>query len=286
MAIIYSVLFGVMVLFVSYQYNVRFLDWLRFQSLGTRDYVTDKLNMMFYDVKPNQVLLGMAGSALFLFLVFFLLFLPKLLPGLIFGCLGAFLAWKLPRPIVDYMVKRRTSEFNNQMVDALNLMANAMKSGLSVAQSMGIVVDQCPQPISQEFNLVLSETKIGLSLEESLINLSKRVQCEDVEMFVTAVVILKETGGNLAETFDTIVSTIRERIKVQSKIDAMTASGFIQGMVLLAMPPAIGIFFSVSEPGFMDPLFNTPIGWGVLLAVLILEISAFVMIKKVMKIDV
>ncbi len=286
MPLIYSVLFGVVVLVVSYQYNVRFLDWLRFQSLGTRDYVTEKLNMMFYDAKPHQVLGAMGGAALVSFLIFFLLFLPKLLPGVFFGLLAAFASWKLPKPLVDYLVQRRTVQFNNQMVDALNLMANAMKSGLSVAQSMGIVVEQCPKPISEEFNLVLSETKVGLSLEESLVNLSKRVQCEDVEMFVTAVVILKETGGNLAETFDTIVSTIRERIKVQNKIDAMTAQGFIQGMVLLAMPPAIGIFFSVSEPGFMDPLFTTPIGWGVLVAVVGLEISAFFMIKKVMKIDV
>lgn len=286
MAFAYSLLFGGAIFVLSYSYNVRFLDWLRFQSLGTRDYVVEKLNLMFYDAQPGKVLLWMAMASVgpFIFVVIF--FMPKIVPGLIFGTLVAILGWKLPRPIVDYMMQRRTQQFNMQMVDALNLMANAMKSGLSVAQAMGIVVEQSPQPISQEFNLVLSETKIGLSMEESLQNLAKRVPCEDVDMFVTAVVILKETGGNLAETFDTIVGTIRERIKVQSKIDAMTAQGYFQGLVLMCVPPVIGLYFAASEPGFMDPMVNHPLGWLALGGVFVLEILAYVAIKKVMKIDV
>ena len=286
MAFAYSLLFGGAVFVLSYSYNVRFLDWLRFQSLGTRDYVVERLNLMFYDAQPGKVLLWMTLGSVGPFIFVVLLFMPKIVPGLVFGTLAAILGWKLPRPIVDFMMRRRTQKFNLQMVDGLNLMANAMKSGLSVAQAMGIVVEQSPQPIAQEFNLVLSETKIGLSLEESLQNLAKRVPCEDVDMFVTAVVILKETGGNLAETFDTIVGTIRERIKVQSKIDAMTAQGYFQGLVLMCVPPVIGLYFSVSEPGFMDPVFEHPLGWVALGGVVVLEVFAYLAIKKVMKIDV
>ncbi len=286
MAFFYSLMFGGAVLVLSYQYNVRFLDWLRFQSIGTRDYVVEKLNQMFYDYTPQKVLGVMIAMAVVPFIIFFLAFLPKVLPGLFFGLLFGIIGWKLPRPLVDLMVERRIKVFNLQMVDALNLMANGMKSGLSVAQSIGVVVDQSPNPISQEFNLVLSETKVGLTLEEALINMSKRLPCDDVEMFVTSVVILKETGGNLAETFDTIVGTVRERIKIQNKIDAMTAQGFYQGMILLAVPPFIGIYFTSSDPEFMRPLFEQPVGWAALAAVTILEILAFIMIKKVMKIDV
>jgi tight adherence protein B len=279
-------MFGVAVLFMSYQYNVRFLDWLRFQSIGTRDYIVDKLSQMFYEVTPQRVLIAMVAGAVVPFLIIFLAFLPKVVPGLIFGLMAALICWKLPKPIVDALAERRVKQFNLQMVDALNLMANGMKSGLSVVQAIGIVIEQSPNPIAQEFNLVLAETKVGLSLEEALMNMSKRLPCDDVEMFVTSVIILKETGGNLAETFDTIVSTIRERIKIQSKIDAMTAQGFYQGMILLGVPPFICLYFTSSDPEFMAPLYESPIGWAALAFVVVLEVLAYFMIKKVMKIDV
>jgi len=286
MKLLYSFLFGLAVFVISYSYNVRLVDWLKFQSLGTRDQIVEKLNRMFIDIPPQKVLLYMVLCAFVPFFLMFLLFLPKVLPGLLFGTLAAIAGWKLPMPIVNAMLEQRTEKFGLQMVDGLNLMANAMKSGLSVAQAMGIVVEQSPQPLSQEFGLVLSETKLGLSLEESLVSLSKRIKSEDVEMFVTSVVILKETGGNLAETFDTIVQVIRERIKVQAKIKSMTAQGFYQGMLLLCMPPLLGVYISISEPGFMDPVFNSPLGWIAICVVIGLEVTAFFVIKKVMRIDV
>ena len=286
MKLLYSMLFGAAIFAVTYSYNVRLVDWLRFQSLGTRDKIVEKLNLMFIDIPPQKVLLYMVLCSFIPFFIMFLLFLPKVLPGLLFGSIAAIAGWKAPLPIVNMMLEKRTEKFGLQMVDGLNLMANAMKSGLSVAQAMGIVVEQSPQPISQEFGLVLSETKLGVSLEEALVNLSKRIKSEDVEMFVTSVVILKETGGNLAETFDTIVHVIRERIKVQAKIASMTAQGFYQGMLLLCMPPLLGVYISVSEPGFMDPVFNSPIGWIAIAVVIALETTAFFVIKKVMKIDV
>src|SRR6202012_2294819 len=106
----------------------------------------------------------------------------------------------------------------------------------------------------------LSENKLGVSLEEAFNNLAKRVQSDDVEMFVTSVNILKETGGNLAETFDTIVTTIRERIKVENKISALTAQGFYQGVFVMAIPPLLGFVFYQTDPDFMKPLFQTAIG--------------------------
>ena len=220
------------------------------------------------------------------FLACFLAFLPKVLPGLALGIILGMIGWKLPKPIVNWMYTSRIEKFNLQMVDGLGLMANAMKSGLSVVQALGIVVEQMPNPMSQEFNLVLSENKVGVSVEEAFDNLAKRVACEDVEMFVTAVNILKETGGNLAETFDTIVYVIRERLKVENKIKALTSQGYYQGMMLLSIPPMMGCYFAASEPGFMDPMFNTLIGNLILGAVIILEVAAYFVIQKVIQVDV
>jgi tight adherence protein B len=271
---------------ITFHYMQRFLDWLRFQSLGTRDYIVEKCGLMFIDTTPNRVLLWLVAASVGPFIITFLIFLPKAIPGLIVGALMGVIGWKLPKPVINFMFQRRIEKFNIQMVDGLNLMANAMKSGLSVVQALGIVVEQMPQPMSQEFGLILSENKVGVSVEEAFDNLAKRVKCEDVEMFVTAVNILKETGGNLAETFDTIVYVIRERLKVENKIKALTAQGYYQGMMLLSIPPGLGAYFTFSEPGFMDPMFNSPIGWALLTVITFLEVCAYFVINKVIQVDV
>ena len=278
--------FGLAVFIFSYSYNKRFLDWLRFQSLGTRDYIVEKLGQMFIEVPPNKILIylfaisGGSGS------IVFLLFLPKLIPGLLFGFLTSVVAWKAPKPVVDWMFNRRKNQFVLQMVDALSLMSNGLKSGLSIVQSLGLVTQEMPNPIQQEFNLVLSENKLGVPLEDAFSNLAKRIPSDDVEMFVTSINILKETGGNLAETFDTIVTTIRERIKVENKIAALTAQGFYQGVFVMMIPPILGVVFYQTDPEFMQPLFNTTLGWVAILVIIVLEVVGFVVIMKVVKIDV
>lgn len=286
MALIYSLLFGVAVFLLAYHYIPRFLDWLRFQSLGTRDYIVEMCGIMFIETTPNRVLMWLAAASAGPFILSFLVFLPRVIPGLVVGAILAVVGWKVPKPIINYMYRARVEKFNLQMVDGLSLMANAMKSGLSVVQALGIVVEQMPNPMSQEFNLILSENKVGVSVEEAFDNLASRVKCEDVEMFVTAVNILKETGGNLAETFDTIVYVIRERLKVENKIKSLTAQGYYQGMMLLSIPPLLGMYFAFSEPGFMDPMFDNPIGWAIMAGVIVLEVAGYFVIQKVIQVDV
>ncbi len=278
--------FGAAVFGLSYAYNKRFLDWLRFQSLGTRDYIVEKLNLMFIEVPPQKILAGQVALSFGMGAIVFVAFLPKLVPAFLFGSLVTIAGWKAPKPIIDWVYRRRTKKFVRQMIDALSLMSNGMKSGLSVVQSLGLVTSEMPNPIQQEFNLVLSQNKLGVPLEEALTNLSKRIKSDDVEMFVTSVNILKETGGNLAETFDTIVSTIRDRIKVENKIDALTAQGFYQGILVMSVPPILGVTFYQTDPEFMQPLFETPIGWVILAVIISLELLGFFVIMKVIKVDV
>jgi tight adherence protein B len=274
------------VAYISYRYSERFLDWLRFQSIGTRDYIVERLALMFIEVSPNSVLFAQFISSFGVGVIVFLVLLPQYFPAMLIGGIVTIVGWKAPRPIIDWMYVRRVKTFTLQMVDGLSLMSNGMKSGLSVVQSMGLVVQELPDPIRQEFNLVLSENKLGVSIEEAFNNLAKRIQSDDVEMFVTSVNILKETGGNLAETFDTITTTIRERIKLEQKIDAMTAMGRMQGMILLAVPGVLGVFIYMSDPDFMRPLFTTTFGWIILLVVVTLEVLAYVTISQIVKIDV
>lgn len=284
--VLYLILFFGSLFVVVYRYSERFFDWLRFQSIGTRDYIVDQLALMFIEIDPNKVLMAQFIMSFGLGFVVFLLFLPLVPVGIIAGLLVTFIGWKLPKPLVDFFYLRRVKQFEEQMIDALSLMSNGLKSGLSIVQAISLVVKEMPNPIHQELNLVLNENRLGVSVEDAFANLAKRVKSDDVEMFVTSINILKETGGNLAETFDTISMTVRERLKIEKKIDSMTQSGFFQGMVLLATPIAIGGYMYTSDPETMKPMFTTNIGWGILLIVLMLEFAAYFAITKIVKIDV
>ena len=273
-------------LLVAYQFSGRILDWIRFQSIGTRDYIAERLQLMMIEVAPEKILMVQVGMSFGMGMLIFLLCLPNFGAGGFFGAMMVVIGWVLPKPIVDFMYQKRVTKFVEQMVDGLGLMSNGMRSGLSVAQSMGLVAQEMQPPIQQEFNLILSQNKLGVSLEEAFVSLSKRMIADEVEMFVTSVNILKETGGNLAETFDTITTLIRERIKVENKIKALTAQAFWQGMILMCVPPFMGVVLTQSDPEIMKPMFTHPIGWAIITGVIILEIIAFFVIQKVTKIDV
>ena len=278
---------GLMIFAFSYKYSISIFDWVERQTLGTRTYILEKFELLFIEVKPEHVTyfllsisVGLGSITLGLFGLF-----GKWLLGAILGSLFMFLGFKIPKPIVDKMVKNRLDRYSDQMVDALTLLANGIRAGLSVPQSLGMVVDEMPQPISQEFNMILQQNKIGVPLEECFENLAKRVPLEDNDMFVTGVNILRETGGNLAETFDTIVGVIRERVRLKQKIDQLTASGVFQGYTIACMPFAIGVIFALNDPPSMARVFSNPLGLAMLAFALILDLVGLFIIMKIVKIE-
>ena len=281
-----SLTVGAITFFVAYMNAARFLEWLRWQSIGTRDYIVEKLTLMFYEVTPNQVLGAMIATSVVPGLIVFILILPQIIPASIFGFAIAVGCWFIPKAVVDNMFNRRVTTFTVQMIDGLGLMANGMKSGLSIVQSLGMVRKEMPNPLSQEFDYVLKQQQLGISVEEAFENMAKRLPSEDVGMFVTSVVILKETGGNLAETFETIVATIRERIKLEQKISAMMAQNLAQGAIVFCMPYAMFAMFYFSDPAFLEPMFNEPIGWALIAAALTLQMMGGFMIYKIIQIKV
>lgn len=279
-------LFGVAVFVAALQYNKKFLEWIKYESLGTRDYIVETLSYMFIEIEPHKIMMWMFIFSFGLASIVFLICIPYLLMGSVLAVLAGITGWLLPKPIVRFLFNRRIEKFVWQMVDGLSLMSNGLKSGLSVVQSLGLITQEMPDPMRQEFNLILNQNKLGVSIEEAFTNLSKRVPADDVEMFVTSINILKETGGNLSETLDTIVTTIRERVKIQKKISAMTAQGFYQGMLVMSIPPILGLMFYQTDPDFMRPLFSTLEGVGIIIAIILLEVIAFFAIMKIIKIDV
>ncbi len=251
-----------MIFFVSYRNSIKIFSWIDDQTYGTRDYILKKFEIMFIEVDPKKItwalLIMSFGFGILTFCI--LALLGKMFLAIVASIFVTFVGWKMPRPIVDFFEEKRKKKYQLQMVDALNLMANGLRAGLTVPQSIGMVVDELPAPVSQEFNLILQQAKIGVPLDEALENLKKRIYTEDNEMFVTSVNILRETGGNLAETFDTIVSVIRERVRLQLKIDTYIASGKVQAYIISSMPFLMMAMFASGDPEYFGLLFGTILG--------------------------
>ncbi len=277
---------GGIILFGLTRNGDRLMFWLSKRLKKERDEMHVTLDRMFIEINSNKLMrLFMGYLALLFFLGNFFLY-PHLGAGFCFGVFFVFLGWKVPLQVLRVLWKNRVKKFVLQMVDGLSLMSNAMRSGLNVPQALQVVADELSNPIAQEFGLVLSQNKLGVTFEEALSNLSVRMPHDDIEMFTTAINILKETGGNLAETFDSISHTIRERIKIESKISAMTAQGVFQGIVIVLMPFALGIVLYTIDPERIRPMFTTVVGLTLLTVMVILHALGALLIWRIVKVRV
>ncbi|MEC7274985.1 MAG: type II secretion system F family protein [Bdellovibrionota bacterium] len=268
------------------RYSVNIFDWIEAQTLGTRTYILEKLELLFIEVNPDKLTMGLLIFSLSLscfFMIFFGLWISWIL-GFVIGIIVGVLSFRIPKKIVDYMVQRRIKQYQGQMVDGLTLLANGIRAGLSVPQALGMVVNELNPPISQEFGLILQQNRIGITLEECFENLTKRVPTEDNDMFVSSINILRETGGNLAEVFDTIVSVIRERVRLQQKVDTYTAQGMFQGVTIACMPFAIAGIYGASDPNSIKLMVTHPLGIVMTIVAIALDAFGFWVILKVVKI--
>ncbi len=262
-------LIGLIFFIFTFRHSEELFQWIEDKTFGTRDFILSKSELLFYKIDPNKVtwtlLIFCLGGSASLFVSFS--FLVNFWVGGIFAVAFMILGWQIPKPIMNFLVQRRKTKFQTQMVDGLNLVSSGLRAGLSLPQSMGMVVEELPNPIAEEFNLVLQQNRLGVSLDESLNNMNDRLDLDDVQMFVSSVNILRETGGNLPETFDTIADVIRERVRLQQKIQSYVAQGKTQGTILCAMPFVLLAMFTISDPQTMKGMFTTGIG------ILLLSIS-------------
>jgi tight adherence protein B len=282
------IIIGILIFAYCYKNSIKIFDWIDEQTYGTRDHILKKFEIMFIEVDPQKITWALLFLSFGLGGLTFatLALLGKLVLGIVLGIAVMIAGWKLPRPVVDVLEEKRKKKYMVQMVDALNLLANGIRAGLSMPQAIGLVVDEMPPPVSQEFNLVLQQSRIGVPLEEALENLKKRVYTEDNEMFVSSVNILRETGGNLAEVFDTIVLVIRERVRLQLKIDTYVASGKIQAYIIGCMPFIMILMFGSGDPEYFPMLFGTVFGVIVLIIICGLVSLGMWIILKIIKIKV
>lgn len=271
---------------IVYAFADKALNFLYKRSLGQREEVMKILKLMSVEVDERQITWAILLVSFGMGTLFFILFWPSVFLGLLFGATVTIAGWSIPLLVVRYLYERRCTLFVDQMVDGLTIMANGIKSGSNSMQSMERVIEIMGNPISQEFRQVITQHQFGQSFEEALLDLGERIPRPDVQMFVTAINILKETGGNLAETFETIVTTVRERQKVEKKIQALTAQGLMQGIIVTSIPFILAAVFLVIDPNYIKPMFSTTLGLVLLFAMLGLQIIGGIMIKKIVTIKV
>lgn len=192
----------------------------------------------------------------------------------------------LPRLSWRVMRSRRTAKLTLQLPDGLAMMAGAMRAGASMQSALDLVIKECPAPLSQEFGVLLREQRLGLPFEESLRGLGERLKTEDVSLFVSAMIIAKEVGGNLSEILDRLASTLRAKAVMEGKIRALTSQGKLQGIVVGLLPVFLAGVLYVMDPVAMRPMFTTLYGWGTMAVVGVLLLLGGVFIRKIVTIDV
>jgi tight adherence protein B len=182
--------------------------------------------------------------------------------------------------------RKRKKAFAKQLPDALELMARGLRAGHSLAAGFQLVGDEMTDPIGGEFTRVFEEQNLGVPLEEAMQTMTDRVPNLDLKFFATAVVLQRQTGGDLAEILDKIGHLVRERFKIFGQIQALTGEGRLSGVVLLALPPVLFLVMMKLNYEYAMTLFNDPMGRKMLFFAIIMQILGAIVIKKIVNIKV
>ena len=196
------------------------------------------------------------------------------------------LALTLPKKYLARMRKKRIETLEKQLPDALMMLSGALRAGASFPTSLEAVVHEAAAPISQEFDLLMREIRLGIDLDVAMRNVEKRIPVPDFMMVTAAVSIAREVGGNLAEALESVASTLREKLQMEGKIKALTSQGRMQGIVMTCLPLFLMLVLRFIEPKAMAPLFNQPVGWATLAVIAVMEFLGYKSITKITNIDV
>lgn len=199
---------------------------------------------------------------------------------------GGLVGFMLPFIVLKMKRTRRLRAFEEQFPEGLDLISRALKAGHAFATGLKMVADEMPEPVGPEFRKTFDEQNFGLPMKDALDNLSFRMPLLDVRFFATAVLIQRETGGNLSEILENLSHVVRERFKILRQVRVYTAHGRFTGYVLLALPAVLCIALSFINPDHMNTLFREPLGRMLLMGALVMQTIGFLWIKQVIKIEV
>lgn len=279
-------IFLLLVVFAGVFYLIRmlypFLEALMDRWQRQRmDKITPKLDSMFLDIPLNKLLL------------------IDVLSPVVSGLLGFFIShniWvaavaalaglALPIIIIKRLEALRRQKFASQLVDGLMILSSSLKAGLSLLQSFEELAQEMPNPIAQEFGLVIRQMQMGVSLEEAITKLKGRMRLDELDMVVTAMLVARETGGDLTQTFSRVIYTIQERNKLIGRVQALCVQANMQGIIMSLLPILFGVFVYKVNPGFFDVFIKDNFGRGLMAYAVVSEILGIIFIKKLSKVDI
>lgn len=216
---------------------------------------------------------GLVGLVTFLVTLKGAMFFAGLLAGILLGM-----------ALLGLRIRRRRKKFTNQLGDMLTMVANALRAGFSFMQAFELIAREMDAPMGREVQLVVNEVNLGNTLESALDNMQRRVASPDFELVVTAVLIQRQVGGDLASILDTISETIAERIRMRREVMTLTVQGRLSGFVLALIPIAVGMAMEIINPNYLRPLFTDELGRMFVVGAIVLEIIGFLIIRKIVDI--
>jgi tight adherence protein B len=257
------------------------LRGVKWQQARVEDAARHSLTDLFIFIEPRQLVL--VNASLFI-----------LLPGGLWlftgnpmlALIGAGIAVAFPRFLVRVLRERRLRAFVRQMPDALRMLASSLRAGAGLNVALEVITKDQPPPLAQEFALLLREQRMGVSFEEALTHLEKRLPVEEFRLFTAGLRIARSVGGNLSEILESLAQTLTRKAEVEGKIRSLTAQGKIQGLVMTMLPVLLMFVLRAMEPKPMALLFHSLIGWVVLTIVVIMEVLGYVFIRKIVSIEI
>ena len=202
------------------------------------------------------------------------------------GWAALIIASFLPYAVVSYRRQKRFEKIEELFPEAIDTLARAVRAGHAFTTALEMISNEISEPLAGEFRKLYEEQKFGMPVRDALMNLTQRVPLVDVKFFVTAVMLQRETGGNLAEILDNLSYVIRERFKIQRQVRVHTAQGRLTMVLLMAMPPTVVAVLMAFSPDFVKPLFYDPIGHILLVVAITLQTVGYFVIRKIIKIQV
>ena len=229
--------------------------------------------------------IAFAGAA---FVVPFLIVssVGAVIPGLLLGAVSAVVGLQVPQIWLTQRRNARSRKLEGQLPDALTSIANALKAGFGLLQAMNMAADQLEHPIATELKVTVHETNVGSSVDEAFIALSERNESYDLDLVVTAVLVQRSAGGNLAEILQTVTETMRERTRIRGEINTLTAQQKLTGIVIGLLPVGVGAMFMVVSPAYITLLFTELLGQVMLAIAVILEVVGIMIIRRILDIEV
>ena len=269
-------------------------DIVRKESLSDIPWLHDLLIKM-RQFQPLRVLhrqadcrmpLGMFVLATPLLALGALLLILSMHQALVLALLPAVVLGALPAGYLYWLKNQRMKMFERQLPEALELVSRALRSGHAFSVGLKLVGDEAADPIGIEFRRVFDEISMGVALPQALKNMTDRLDCVDLRFFVTAVLVQRETGGNLAEIIDSLAGLIRKRFELHLKVKALSAEARISGVILFCLPLVVGSVLYVMNPEYMSTLFTDPMGQNMLMIGSFLMVTGAIIMKRMVAIKV